>query len=132
MSANKGTLARKFRKWMKFLKLDGWDVKIGFKDLGVDTAAEVSYCSPIEKFAVIDVAKDLDKFEGYKMSFNLDTLIIHELMHVLMWEQVERLPGKVKNCKDFKEFEEFLCSHFAKIIFDIKERRTKCRPTSSS
>lgn len=122
-------LERKFYKWVKCLKLEGWNFKIRFKAIvpeeGNDghkpfPAAWVEHCSPVERTAVINIATDYCARLGFGVSFNLDTLIIHELIHIILWDERDRLPTRVSNSSKFNSFEEFVCFHFSKIIYDVK------------
>jgi hypothetical protein len=124
MKVRQAGLERKLRKWIKHVKLEGWDIKIRFKPLKEDIAARIYHCSPVEMSAIIDIAVDYSDREGYGVSFNLDTLILHELIHVILWEKWDELPNTIKEHKKMELFEEFVCFHFAKIIYDIKRRHT--------
>lgn len=122
-------LERRFRKWVKHLKLEGWTLKVKFKVVLLEDgknpedpyeAAEVEHCSPVERTAVINIAKDYCDRKGFGVSFNLDTLIIHELIHVILWDEWERLPERIRKHRGMENFEEFVCFHFSKIIYDVK------------
>jgi len=123
MKVHQAGLARRLRYWMRALKLEGWTIKIRFRTVpsGDDTVAELEHCSPVERAAAIFVAEDYAGRAGHGVSFNLDTLILHELIHVVLWDEWERLPTRTKGRADVKRLEEFVCFHFAKIIYDLKK-----------
>jgi len=123
MKVRQPGLERKLRKWVRLLKLDGWNIKIRFKALKGSVAAQVNHCSPVERSAIIDIAVDYSMREGYGISFNVDTLILHELIHVILWEKTEQLPIKIGEHPKLEDLEEFVCYHFAKIIYDVNQRR---------
>lgn len=122
------TLKKKLRKWQTALKLDGWDIKIKYKHCGKDDAAEVEFCEPVERTAVINISPNYYNREGYNVSWTLDELIIHELIHVVLWEPCHSyFSSKIRGSQKFEDFEEFVCFHFAKIIGDIRRRSSKRR-----
>lgn len=131
MRVRQAGLERKLKKWMKYLKLEGWDIKIRFKNLsddepdnkGLATAAQVEYCSPVERTALIFIANDYCETEGYGLSFNIDTLIIHELLHVILWEKFDCLSTRTKKNQKIVDLEEFICFHFSKILYDVKRKQ---------
>ena len=116
------TLESRLRKWQKKLKLDGWHIKIRYKSCGEDAAAMV-FCEPLERTAIINVHPQYYLKEGYRISWDLDSLIVHELLHVEMWEEINKLPQKMREHVKFEAFEEYLCFRYAKIIVDINKRR---------
>ena len=118
------TLEKKIQYWQKVLKLDGWKITAVFKPQhkldpqDPDTAAQVVECWPLEKVAVIEFATNYPKHDGYEISWNIDTLILHELIHVLCWEKTTDLPENIQDHSKFQIFEEFLCNTLSKIIYD--------------
>lgn len=116
------TLENKLKKWQTILKLDGWNITAKFvpqnKLLDAETTAQVESCFPSEKVAVIIIYDKYLEHNGYNVSWNIDTLIIHELIHVLLWEKTDEMPASIQGHSKFKLFEEFLCDSFAKILFD--------------
>jgi len=117
------TLVKKLKKFQKWLNLDGWDIKIRYKSCDPDTVGEIDFCEPVEKTAIINISSKYFTKEGYNVSWNLDNIIIHELIHIELWEQIDRLPIDIKEHKKFKELEEYICFRYAKIIGDMHKRR---------
>ncbi len=117
------TLEKKLRKWQKRLKLEGWDIKISYKFCGKDTAAQVEYCEPVEKTATVSICPTYYNRQGYRVSWTLDSLIVHELIHIEMWQEVQSLPAKIQDHPKFSNFEEYICFRYAKIIVDMNKRR---------
>lgn len=118
------TLEKKLKTWQKRLKLDSWNIKIVYKHCGKSNAARVEYCEPVEKTAIVAICPTYYNREGYNISWTLESLIVHELLHIEMWKEVEALPAAVKSRKKFQEFEEYLCDRYAKIIVDMNKRRS--------
>lgn len=118
------TLETKLKKWQKKLKLEGWQIKIRYKACGKDTAAQVDFCEPVEKTAVVNISPNYYNREGYNVSWTLDSLIVHELLHIEMWQEVHSLPAKIREHQKFEDFEEYICFRYAKIIVDMNKRRS--------
>jgi hypothetical protein len=120
------TLERKCRRWQKILKLADWDITIKFtpkSQLGGNYLARLTNVYPVEKVAVIEVLNDYYKDPGYKHNFNIDILILHELIHLFLWEEFEKLPYPIRQTKAVKEFEEFICNFLSKMIYDIFHKK---------
>ena len=100
----------------------------------IDTGdiAELKEISNTEKVAVIVINNEYYTDPQYGVVWNLDTALLHELIHVVLDEQIGRLAKKVRNNKKFREdFEEFICDKFAWIIYNhVKNRRKKMKKTS--
>lgn len=116
------TLEQKVKKWQTVLKLDGWNIAAKFvprsKLLDQDTIAQLESCFPTEKVAVIIIHSKYPEDKEYGLAWNIDTIIIHELIHVLFWEKTDEMPDSIQQHSKFRAFEEFLCNSFAKILFD--------------
>lgn len=119
------TLENKIKKWQKCLKLDGWTINAKFVPPSklddsnkMEVAGQVQECSPDEKVVLIYFHNKYYKLEGYGISWNIDTLILHELIHVLCWEKVIEMPTSIQDHSKFQILEEFVCNSMAKIIFD--------------
>lgn len=123
------TLEKKKKRWQKELKLDAWDIKIKFVsafELGDhNTAGQIAYCYPNEKSAYIQIVNNYYRYEGYNESWNIDTLIIHELIHVMLHDKGENMPKVIKESTKFYNYEEFICDSFAKIIYDCHKNKSK-------
>jgi hypothetical protein len=120
-------LEKRLNKWKRVLKLTDWDISIKYKpysELGKDNVTGlVNFCSPEEMTAEIYISNTYYRHEGYKISWNLDSLIIHELIHVVLWEEWDKLAEHIRDNKKLENFEEFVCWHFAKIIKDLFKRK---------
>ena len=127
------TLQKKCNTWAKRLRLSDWDItckyptkaemekedpaddyKPHFDD---ETVGCLMECSLPEKIAVVGIRKNYFDHDGFGVSWNLDTLIIHELIHIIEKIGKDKLPKSVISRKDFKEFEEFNCDCFAAILY---------------
>ena len=84
-----------------------------------DTIGCLMECSISEKIAVVGIRRTYYEHDSYKVSWNLDTLIIHEIIHII--EKVGKLncniPKGIKKRRDFINFEEYNCDTFAAIIY---------------
>jgi len=127
------TLDKKLIRWKKVLKLIDWDIQIRYAtksdiDKGSidleDDLASLETCSPIEKVARILVNKNYPNFDEYNVVWNVDTIILHELIHVLTYEKVHVLPDSIQNHQGLTKLEEFVCDSMARIIFDIYHKST--------
>ncbi len=115
------TIINKLKFWQKALKIGDWDISIKIAResyVGEGIIAEVIYCAPVEKIAKINLLNNYMKVPGYNISFNIDTIIIHELIHVVLWDKVNFLPTKFRKNKRYIESEEFICDYMAKVIYD--------------
>lgn len=129
---NKNELNERLDYWADILGLSGWDIKTKIVDKAtmnkivssLDTkdpdpsdivmGAVVEHY-PAEQAASIVFLKDADKEFGLQL--NIDTLILHELIHVVVGEQFERLPKVAKSSPRTKELEEFICDFFARKLY---------------
>ena len=120
------TLENRINKWKHILKLDGWSIRFKFvapmkmEEKDKTILAMVKHCSPNEKVADLLFNNKSPSYEGFDSSWNLDTLIIHELIHVHLYEKSELLAQGLTDdvVEIFEILEEFICDSFAKIIFD--------------
>lgn len=123
------TLEKKLTKWQKILKLSDWEITIRYatkkdlEEIGGDKErndiALVSDCDTAAKRATILINRNYHKMAGYKKSWNVDTLILHELIHVVVWLHSEAIPDKIYKHRKVYEFEEFICDCFADVIYRI-------------
>jgi hypothetical protein len=123
------TLQRKLDKWVRTLKLDDWDITIKYstesltdKDTNEITCACVS-CAHSDKTAKIEVSREYYKANGHKTEWNIDILIIHELIHIILEEKVKNLSERVKENKKYLDLEEHICWVFARLIYNLKHAR---------
>jgi hypothetical protein len=84
-----------------------------------ETVACLMDCSTPEKIAVIGIRRDYFNYDGFKQTWNLDTLIIHELIHII--EKAGKkscgISKKIDYSKPFSAFEEYNCDAFSAIIY---------------
>ena len=124
------TLMKRLARWKRVLKLSDWNIKIRFstkKELDLVHKKEdkkivfgwVEDCDPAAKRATILVNREYHKGPGHKTSWNVDTLILHELAHVVVWAQSDMIPENIKKHSKVYDFEEFVCDSFADIIYCI-------------
>ncbi len=116
------TLIKKLSKWQKVLKLSDWSIRIRFSDekqMGPNNVALLVNCSHDENAAEILIHKYYYKENGYRTLFNIDTLIIHELIHIILNKKLDSFPKMILKNKKFHNFEEFICNHFAIIIYHV-------------
>lgn len=74
-----------------------------------------------EQHARILFHKDVKKDGEYGSVFNLETLCIHELIHIMLDRQIQSLPNYIRKHKKIHRLEEWLCNRFATIIHDFGE-----------
>lgn len=120
-------------RWKKYLGLDGWELSIAIceeesmnariKDFDKDaddgdiTLGCVTHCYPVEQVATIQFRRDAPAFFGKWV--NLDTLVCHELIHVLVRAEFDRLPKAAQKSKRLGELEEFICDKFSFVLFKM-------------
>lgn len=122
------TLEKKVTKWKNVLKLGDWTVIIRYgttEQVGKDNIAFLDECSPSEKVAKIFISKTYFNCEGYDLVWNLDTLILHELIHIITHDKVHALPKSFCNHPKVVELEEHVCDAFARIVRDMYRRKSK-------
>ncbi len=129
---NKDELESKLDFWADVLGLSGWDIKtkIVNKQKLMETIEkldgkksepdDICLGAVVEHYQSEQVAsilflKDADKEFGLQL--NLDTLILHELIHIASGEQFERLPKAAKISPKTKELEEWVSDFFARKIY---------------
>lgn len=125
------TLEKKLNHWKKVCRLSDWNIQIRYAtktdeevdniNLERDLASTVN-CSPPEKIALVLINKDYVNHPKNNFVFNIDTIILHELMHIIIWEKVDALAEGVLESKNFKTLEEFICDYYARLIFDISTK----------
>lgn len=127
------TIRRKINKWKKVLGLDAWRIKARYVPsselLDEDTIAQVDYCYPAERQAQIAVDENYHLNPEIDEVFNIDSILVHELIHIMLWDRTDSLPEKIKDEESITSLEEFVCNSFAKIIYDLsksKKKRKKC------
>ena len=131
------------KKWKQILGLNGWDFRIALVDkysmaerireYEADSPTPsnadpedivlgcVTHCYPVEQVATIQFRYDAPAFFGAWV--NLDTLVCHELIHVLVRDQFDRLPKAAQRSKKTGELEEFICDRFSYILYKALEGR---------
>ncbi len=128
------TLQKKCKRWAKALRLGDWDIMCRYatksettqeydsKDVicfDDSTIGRLHECSIPEKIALILIRRNYFDHDAYGVSWNIDTLIIHELIHIV--EKVGKkncnIPEKIKKRKDFKDLEEYNCDTFSAIMY---------------
>lgn len=109
--------------WQQKMKLLDWDIRIRYaskadildpEQFGDGTLGQLDMCWPDEKVAQISIHPRYHKADGYNIAWNLDTLIIHELIHTHLSEKSNELPEEIL----VGDFEEFVCNSLGKIIYD--------------
>ena len=124
------TLIKKVSRWKPVLKLKDWDISIRYakqkelesvqkKDSKKIIFGWVDDCDSAAKRASILINRNYHTGPGHKTSWNIDTLIIHELVHVVLWAHSENIPENIRKHSKVFDFEEFVCDSFADIIYCI-------------
>ena len=131
------TLQNKCSIWSKRLRLGDWTIKCRYATktemslpdpdddnnpcFDDNTIGRLHECSTPEKIAVILIRKDYYNHQGYGVYWNLDTLIIHELIHIILniGKQSSKMGKKIQENSAFESFEEFACDSFAAILYYI-------------
>ena len=132
----KSDLNSKVDFWKKVLGLDGWEIKTtiisssemynlvkkleGEADKNELIYAVLVNCHPVEQIASIAFLKNADKHFGIQL--NLDTLIIHELIHVATQEKFDNLPETIGNSNKIKELEEYIADFFARKLYLVYKK----------
>lgn len=124
----------KVEYWKSKVGLHGWDISVSVvnkdklakiiekNDGKTIDKDDVVYGAVVEQFPAEQAASIvfLDKSdEDFGMQLNLDTLILHELIHIVVGERFDRLPKAAKISPRTHELEEFLCDYFARRIYKI-------------
>jgi hypothetical protein len=135
-------------KYKKILGLDGWDLKVAIcsaismntkiKEFETEESESVAlsstdtdeivlgcvtHCHPIEQVATVQFRRDATKYFGQWV--NLDTLVCHELIHIVVRSEFDRLPKSAQRSKKTGELEEFICDKFSHIIAKAFEEDSK-------
>ena len=128
------TLRAKISKWKKTLKMSDWTIKAKFVpphvlkenplEFEYETVAYVKSVYPDELVAEIEFNSRYYEVEGYKLSWNIDTIIIHELIHVLLHEKTEAFHPSTRESSKLYNYEEFICNSFSKIIYDQSKKKS--------
>lgn len=129
------TLQIRCNMWAKRLRLSDWTVackyatktdmdrqdpednnKPYFDD---ETIGHLTDCSIPEKIAVICIRRNYYDHDGFGISWNLDTLILHELIHIIenLAKANSGVPNKIKDRNDFIDYGEYICDCFASVIY---------------
>lgn len=129
------TLQKKCNTWARRLRLGDWSItcryatksemqKLDPEDndepcFDESTIGRLQECSIPEKIAVVLIRRNYYDHDGYGVSWNLDTLIIHELIHIIekVGKKNSGIPRKIDDRRDFGNFEEYNCDAFAAIIY---------------
>lgn len=119
------TLHKKLEYWQNIVGLRGWDVRIKFEKLRQDEIAKVEACYPVERTAVISVRDDYYKDKDCGIQWNLDTVICHELLHLVFWDTIGDMPKVVKYNKKFQAFEEWICDYFSRVFYNVCKKVEK-------
>ena len=123
------TLQKKCDRWKKVLRLGDWDIVCRYATRaerddpdrlnGGENVAILEECSIPEKIAVIIISRDYFNHEGHGVSWNLDTLILHELCHIIQKMGKHGMSKRTEKSSKFIHFEEHICDSFAAIIYFI-------------
>jgi hypothetical protein len=127
------TLQKRLAYWKPKLKLSDWDINIRYatkkeaekqqrKEKG-DLLAFAHDCDPAAKRATILIVRDYHKGAGHKTAWNVDTLILHELIHIVVWSASDAIPESIANHSKVHEFEEYVCDSLADIIYSLLYNR---------
>jgi len=129
------TLQKKCKRWAKALRLGDWDITCRYatkseldqrcessKDeicFDENTIGRLHQCSIPEKIALVLIRRNYFDHEAHGVSWNIDTLIIHELIHIIeiVGKKNCNIPKKINDRKDFEDFEEYNCDTFAAIMY---------------
>jgi len=128
-----GILSPVVEKWKKILGLAGWDLSLAivsdesmkariatYNDEPTDKFDDeivlgcVTHCYPVEQCATVQFMREAPKHFGTMI--NLDTLVCHELIHVLVRAEFDRLPKAAQKSKRLNELEEFIADRFSYIM----------------
>jgi len=128
-----GILSPVVEKWKKILGLAGWDLSLAicseesmknriatFNGDPIDKNDDeivlgcVTHCYPVEQCATVQFIREAPKHFGNMI--NLDTLVCHELIHVLVRAEFDRLPKAAQKSKKLGELEEFIADRFSYIM----------------
>lgn len=127
-------LAPVVERWKKILGLSGWDLSLAIvsdesmksriakfnedesaKDDGEIVLGCVTHCYPVEQCATVQFMREAPRHFGTMV--NLDTLVCHELIHVLVRAEFDRLPKAAQKSKRLDELEEFIADRFSYIMY---------------
>jgi hypothetical protein len=120
------TLQKKCDKWKKVLRLGDWNITCRYanssemKDketMNEDDIGVLEQCHIHEKIALILINKHYYNHNAFGLSWNLDTLILHELIHIIQSMAMQSLTKKMKESPKMDQVEEFNCDTFAAIIY---------------
>jgi hypothetical protein len=113
--------------WQQRMKLSDWSIKIRYATLseiassdtfGDNTLGQLDCCWYNEKVAVISIHPEYHKADGFDTVWTLATLILHELIHIHLYEKSSKLPVQSQDSPRVWDFEEYICDSLAKIIYD--------------
>ena len=78
-------------RWVPRLGLDSWTFFVRFRPLNKDAMAEVNAEHPEYESATLYFNAAKIRKEGVKWG-ELEAIVLHELLHVLVWEMMEATP----------------------------------------
>ena len=128
--------------WQKVLKLTNWTIEFAIvSEDEMNHALEtyqpengwskdeeeygayafLAWTRPEEQRAKILFHKELKDDEEYDSVFNLDTICIHELLHIMFEPQFKKFPKYIRNHKKTHNLEEWMCNRLSRIIYDFGE-----------
>lgn len=110
-------------KWQKKLKLNYWDIKIKIvSPTQTQQMIALVSCYPDKETATIWINSQYKYLSGYNKAWTLESVILHELIHILLWRDVEDLPENIKNNNKFQDFYEYVCDLIADYYNSCKKR----------
>lgn len=120
------TLVRLCTLWKNRMMLSDWIISIKYatkeqikKQHRKDDICigYVGDCNSDDKVACIYINPEYHKIPGYKESWNIETVIIHELMHIHVSEAGGKIPEKIEKLPEWEPIEEFICDRTAMLIY---------------
>lgn len=128
--------------WQKVLKLTNWTIEFavvteeqmlktieenppegGWSPEDEDGSAHalMEWVRPEEQCARIMLHREMKDDPEYGSVFNIDTVCIHELLHIMFDSQFKIFPKYIRTHKKIHSFEEWLCNRFSRLIYDFGE-----------
>ncbi len=128
--------------WQTVLKLTNWTIEFAViseenmleeilenqpeggwsqSDLEESASAFLVWVRQDEQCAKILFHEDMKDDVEYGSVYNLDTVCIHELLHIMLNEQFGLFPKHIRTHKKVHLFEEWICNRFSRIIYDFGE-----------
>ena len=115
-------LRKKLSFWQKKMDMADWEISIEYADshkIGKDSVALIEVDERMDRMAKIFIWDQYHKTEHYNVRYNLDTVIIHELVHAFINEPMRPIPAKIRKRTYLHDFEEWLCDNFADIMYRV-------------